>query len=540
MENEIKRSEIDVRWYICSKCSLIYYRRPGYTEGCEKCGTHTILTPLIGKFLLQCSNEECNTFYDPTEFTPSYTAKALKCDDVLCEEHLKLIPIGQKTQDKNNIPEEEYGQTIVDFKKKSSQKSENQEIKVIQAIKPTVPVKMYPGPPQNGTYLECNNVYYKIIEEIAQGGMGKIYLAEHWQTQEFIVVKYYMYSKFHDNAENVNHCEKYWLKEQEIVGIQALSPNPSMDLIGAVKLELGSEPEYYILLEYIDGLTLDDWFFETYSIPEKSIFSIPVNEICFLIEKILMPLCKHLHYIHQFGIIHRDLTPQNIIIVDDDSPEAPYPIIIDWGVSQKIGLNKMYDPPKNYYCDATSKGTQIFNSGTPPEVIAGLKALAATDIYMVGSIMYFLFTGGAKCVMATTMQEYILHPSYINEKLPVMFDILVEKMTQYQPAERMETLIKAWESMKWLLENHTGAQTGRKRVQLSIGKNSKVGMKFAKAIINDKTGSPKRIGISSYQSLNSNIVFPTDKTREPTACDDRTQGLGSAFKNLRRKRKKDE
>ncbi len=84
--------------------------------------------------------------------------------------------------------------------------------------------------------------------------------------------------------------------------------------------------------------------------------------------------------------------------------------------------------------------------------MAGFEPIATSDIYMLGHVMFFLFSGGHYCSTAATNEDFILHPLDLNPNLPHDFNKLVEYMTQYEPADRMPDMVKVYEALKWLYE----------------------------------------------------------------------------------------
>ncbi len=166
-----------------------------------------------------------------------------------------------------------------------------------------------------------------------------------------------------------------------------------------------------------------------------------------------MPIARHMHYVHQQGIVHRDLTVQNIIVLNKRYSEDFTPVIIDWGVAKEVGFENMYHPRKPYYISSAPEATGIRNRGTPPEIMAGFEPIAASDIYMFGHMMFYLFSGGKYASAAATNEDFVLHPGDYNPDLPPDFTRLVEYCTQYEPADRMETMVKVYEALEWLYDS---------------------------------------------------------------------------------------
>jgi hypothetical protein len=84
--------------------------------------------------------------------------------------------------------------------------------------------------------------------------------------------------------------------------------------------------------------------------------------------------------------------------------------------------------------------TGIHSVGNPPEEIGGFRPVAATDIYMFGSILYFIFSGGQFPPLPLTKEEYILDIGTLNLQTPPKLIQLVRMMTQYEPADRIPTM----------------------------------------------------------------------------------------------------
>ena len=112
--------------------------------------------------------------------------------------------------------------------------------------------------------------------------------------------------------------------------MQAESPYPCMHYYGALKLPINNDFEYYLFMEYIYGDTLDQW----YSKRGTENNPMTMRDISMIIKQILIPLLNHIQFVHQRGIIHRDITAKNILIVE--TPNYFYPILIDWGVAKII------------------------------------------------------------------------------------------------------------------------------------------------------------------------------------------------------------
>jgi serine/threonine protein kinase len=258
--------------------------------------------------------------------------------------------------------------------------------------------------------------------------MGRIYAGKNLERNEKVIVKKLKADKYF-NAWGESSCEDYWNREKILIKKQArCSPN-AMHLMGAVKRDIEGRTEYFLILEYIAGPSLEKWYHEF--LRENTISSL--TQIHDLIKLVILPLCNHLKAVHQAGIVHRDITPRNIIMNFRDN--RIYPILIDWGVAKEIPLEQLYSVPKPFITEIRTVATGILSVGTPPEIIAGFRPVAASDIYMFGHIIYYLITGNSSRQIPLSQAEYELCPKTVNAVVPVKLDKLVRNMTKYEPAD---------------------------------------------------------------------------------------------------------
>ena len=109
---------------------------------------------------------------------------------------------------------------------------------------------------------------------------------------------------------------EYYHRESDITRIQAQSPDPSMGISGEkIYQNIAGYPlEYYILLEYINGQALNSWYEE-----QVGTFNTPSSEqIHTFLKTIFLPICHHIQFVHEKGILHRDLARKNIMIMKEN------------------------------------------------------------------------------------------------------------------------------------------------------------------------------------------------------------------------------
>ena len=137
----------------------------------------------------------------------------------------------------------------------------------------------------------------------------------------------------------------------------------------------------YIVMEYVEGETLSDYLEREGSLSEAKL------------KEILYPLLDGLEEVHGAGILHRDITPANIVIrAEDDSP-----VLIDFGAARQevdyrllTTLNPAYAPIEQY----SSEGNQG----------------AWTDLYELGGVCYRALTGDVPVVATDRVRDDLLVP----------------------------------------------------------------------------------------------------------------------------------
>jgi serine/threonine-protein kinase len=251
--------------------------------------------------------------------------------------------------------------------------------------------------------------------------MGEISLVSETDTGKLFALKHYFPTAY-GCAED---CDEYWTREQEILQIQSQSPVHALQFQDAFKTtSVNGETEYYLLMEYIQGITLEKWIQRQPDIPDEA-------TILERLEKIILPLSHHLEYVHSQGIIHRDITPRNIMILSEEN--ALIPVLIDWGVAKLQTANHIARPVSE------TAATTISSVGNPPEVLAGFDPVIASDIYMLGNVMYYIFSGG-KNIRPLREAEYVLDLEKVNPNASKELVQIIQKMTQFASEDRLQPL----------------------------------------------------------------------------------------------------
>lgn len=267
----------------------------------------------------------------------------------------------------------------------------------------------------------CLHDTYQIRETIGTGGFGITYLGVHKDTGHNVAIKEYFPSSlavrnkqeglytlqpFPDkNTELFQKGRRRFLGEAKI-----LKSFPDLESIVSVYDLFEENGTVYLVMEYIDGLTLSQY------IHENSPLTFPE------ISELMAPVICSLSTIHKKGLIHRDISPDNLILGIDNRLH-----LIDFGAAS-------HDVSEN------SQNTVILKTGyAPPEqYIPNGKTGAWTDIYAICATMYFALTGKSPTEAMTRLDADSPLITEVNNLLPWQSAIL-EKGLRLRPSERFQT-----------------------------------------------------------------------------------------------------
>ncbi|MFP4460157.1 MAG: tetratricopeptide repeat protein [Candidatus Zixiibacteriota bacterium] len=197
---------------------------------------------------------------------------------------------------------------------------------------------------------------YQIIEELAQGGMGKVFRATQLSLQRPVAIKQ-LSTRLSSNPHFIARFEK------EAISLGILS---NENIVGA--LDFGkTDNAYYIVMEFIDGIDL--------KILLEAKKLLDPNTSMTILEQI----ARGLSYAHEKNILHRDIKPANIILSRDGVIK-----ITDFGLCQFV------DDSDDLTLAGTVMGTPRYMS---PEQAMGAELDERSDIYSLGLLFYELLTG---------------------------------------------------------------------------------------------------------------------------------------------------
>ncbi|MEW5724736.1 MAG: protein kinase [Thermodesulfobacteriota bacterium] len=256
---------------------------------------------------------------------------------------------------------------------------------------------------------------YEILRELGRGAMGTVYLGQDTKIGRQTAIKTILFKEQYDKDEEEEGRARFF-HEAETAG--RLS-HPHIVTIYDVEEEgdLG-----YIAMELLDGRPLGDYTLKKTLLPVRKVIEVTAT------------IAEALDYAHQNGVVHRDVKPDNIMLLGTGEAK-----ITDFGVARAMATSKTKT--------GTKKGTPFYMS---PEQIMGQKVDGRSDIFSLGIVMYELLTGRHP-YQATDMTELIgkittVEPTPVTEINPevpkAVGQILVKAMAKdkdkrYQRAAQM-------------------------------------------------------------------------------------------------------
>lgn len=212
---------------------------------------------------------------------------------------------------------------------------------------------------------------YRILAPIGEGGMGSVFLAENVRIGRRVAIKV-----LHDTLDDREDLQERLRQEAQLtVKIGSLHVVDVIDF-GDLPLSPEGHHRHYLVMEYLDGFDLQTRLAKGGTLPASMASDYALQ--------VLGALAKA----HALGIVHHDLKPENVFIVQRD--ERDFVKVLDFGLASRR---------ERVYLRSTLRGgpREDLVVGTPsymaPEKARGETADVRADIYSVGVLLYECVTG---------------------------------------------------------------------------------------------------------------------------------------------------
>ncbi len=271
------------------------------------------------------------------------------------------------------------------------------------------------------------NERYEIIRSIGEGGMANVYLAYDIILERKVAVKILR----GDLAEDEKFVRRF---QREAISASSLN-HPNIVEVYDVGEDNG---KYFIVMEYVEGKTLKQLI--------KKRGALTLAEVV----DIMLQLTSAIAHAHNSYIIHRDIKPQNVIILEDGRVK-----IMDFGIAAQLNSGELTQTN-------SVMGTVYY---LPPEQANGNATTTKSDIYSLGILMYELVVGKVPFrgdspveVAIKQMKESIPDIVSYNPDIPQSIENIILKAAAKNPKNRYETAMEMHEDLKTALDKDRFAE----------------------------------------------------------------------------------
>ena len=228
---------------------------------------------------------------------------------------------------------------------------------------------------------------YQIQGEVGAGNSGKVYKAVDDKNNQIVAIKI-LHQSLVDNLEMVNRFKK----EAELSS-RLTSPNT----VAVKHFGILNDGRPYMVMDYIEGICAGTLIEQSGAMTLER--ALPI----------FIQVAAGLAHAHELGIMHRDIKPQNIMLIEQDS-QRDFVKIIDFGIAKHV----QSDPSLALTITGEAVGTPCYMS---PEQCLAREVDHRTDIYSLGCVMYEMLT--ARLVFAAT-NPVALMTKHVQEVPPAM------------------------------------------------------------------------------------------------------------------------
>ena len=263
---------------------------------------------------------------------------------------------------------------------------------------------------------------YEVLGTLGKGGMGVVYRARDRQLDEVVALKLLRPEALASDPTLLERFKQEIKLARRITHRNVLRTHDFGETAGVP----------YISMEYLEGVTLKDLVRNRGALPLGVGLSIAKQ------------MCHGLGAAHAGGVVHRDIKPQNMLIL----PETAELKIMDFGISRVSSVD--------------AEGSGLTTAGTvmgtpdymPPEQAQGRAADFRSDLYSLSVVLFEIFTGKLPFKGETPMAVVVAHiqqapprPRSVNPKLPPELEAVILKGLEKDPARRWQTADEILEAL---------------------------------------------------------------------------------------------
>jgi serine/threonine protein kinase len=289
---------------------------------------------------------------------------------------------------------------------------------------------------------------YRIVDLLAEGGMGAVFLAEHVVLKSPVAMKL-----LQPEARNLPELVERFQREA-VVGAHIKHPHI------ASATDFGALPDgaYYLVLELVEGTTLDSVLKEGPLPPRRAI-------------AITSQIADALSALHERGVVHRDIKPGNVMLLERAgvASRSDFVKVIDFGLARldpnRLPVNDPDDlePDERLTSAGVVIGTVAYMS---PEAAQGMHAVdERSDLYALGVVLYRMLAGKHPFASRNDVDLFQKHihepaPPFAERapevSVPPRLEAIALKLLAKDPDERFQTAADLVKALGPLLDSANG------------------------------------------------------------------------------------
>jgi tRNA A-37 threonylcarbamoyl transferase component Bud32 len=275
---------------------------------------------------------------------------------------------------------------------------------------------------------------YDIRERIGRGGMASVYKAWDTTLERWVAVKV-----LHDHLADEEDFKERFQREARLVA--SLNHPNIVQVYDFDIAERGSTPVYYMVMAYVEGASLRRRMERKHELGER--MTLAESAV------VMRGVCSALAFAHGRGMVHRDVTPGNILFSEHEQV-----VLADFGIARMITGTRLTQ-------SGTTSGTPIYMS---PEQGMGEAGDHRSDIYSVGVILYEMLTGAVPydgdstfAIMMKHVNDPVPSPLAKNPTLPQAIESIVFRAMAKDPDERYQNIDEMLVDFEGVLAQNRGA-----------------------------------------------------------------------------------
>jgi serine/threonine-protein kinase len=256
---------------------------------------------------------------------------------------------------------------------------------------------------------------YQIVRVIGEGGMGKVYEARHLRLRD---------KRF---AVKVLHQEM--ARQQELVvrfqrEAEASSKIDHENVVDVFDVHKTVDGIPYLVAEYLEGEELGDVLDKQTRLDVRTSVAI------------IRQVCRALAAAHARGVVHRDMKPENVFVIQRDG--RPFVKVLDFGIS------RVDSGETNLTKTGMIMGTPSYMA---PEQARGEVVDARADVYAVGAVLYHMVTGrrpfwseDPTTIISMVLTQEPPRPRSLEDGVPEGVEFVIQKAMAKQARERYQNM----------------------------------------------------------------------------------------------------